>query len=93
MSKIYGPPSAPWVDDGEDTVYPLVLRRTADALADRLERRVKHLREDGVTTDDVYIEIRRQIASCALDDPIAASDLADLLLELMWSKENARRAV
>jgi hypothetical protein len=49
------------------------------------------LRSDSVTLDEVASEIRRMIATCALDDPLGASDMADLLLELMWAKENTRR--
>lgn len=87
-------PGAPWLEDeGEDTVYPLVLRRTADALADRLAARVARLRSDDVATDEVLMEIRKQMAACALDDPILAADLADLMIELVWTKENALRAI
>ena len=86
-------PAPPWADIDESTVYPLVLRRSADALADRLEARVKRLRSDGVTSDMLNVEIRKQMAAAAIDDPIFASDLADLLLELVWCKENAQRAV
>lgn len=84
-------PSAPWADADEEDVYPLVLRRTADSLASKLELRVHMLRSDSVTLDEVASEIRRMIATCALDDPLGASDMADLLLELMWAKENTRR--
>ena len=84
--------SAPWADH-DDTVYPMRLRSAAEALADRLDARAAHLRSDDVTTDDVLMEIRRQIASCALDDVIRASDLAELMLDLVWSQEHAARAV
>jgi hypothetical protein len=39
------------------------------------------------------MEIRRQIAAAAMDDPIGAGDLAELLTELLMAKENAKRAV
>lgn len=80
-------PTAPWADEDE-TVYPFILHRTASVLADRLDRRSSLLRSETVTADDVILEIRRQIADCVLDDPIRASDLVELLLELLWSKEN-----
>lgn len=94
MPSRFPGPSASWLDDDDDaSVYPLVLRRTADALADRLEARVARLRDDNVSTDEVLLEIRRQMAACALDEPILAADLADLMIELVWTKENARRAI
>lgn len=86
-------PNAPWFDTDEDSVFPLVLRRTADALADRLAVRTESLRSDRVTIDEVCMEIRRQIAAAAMDDPIGAGDLAELLTELLMAKENAKRAV
>jgi len=89
-NSIFGP-TAPWVDD--DTVYPLVLRRTADTLADRLSLRAAKLREDPVDIDTVILEIRKQIAACALDDPIRASDLAEMLMELLLCRENAHRDI
>lgn len=91
--KSYGPPSAPWIDDEDESVYPLVLRRTADVLVEKLVYRIQALRRDEVTADDVIVEIRRQIATSALDDPLGAGDLAEMLLELIQAKENARRAV
>jgi len=81
------------MDDDDETVFPLVLRRTADVLADRLEQRLRVLRQDTVTTDEVIAEIRRHIAAGALDDPIGVGDLAELLVELITTKENTHRAV
>jgi hypothetical protein len=87
-------PTAPWIDDSEgDTVYPMLLRSAAEALADRLEVRVALLRSPAASTDEVLMEIRRQVATCALDDPILASDLAELMLELLHSREHAKRAM
>ena len=62
-------------------------------LADRLTVRVRRLRSDEVNADEVLMEIRQQMAACALDDPIRAADLADLMIELVWSKENTHRAI
>ena len=89
----YGPPGAPWVEEQEESVFPLVLRRTADVLLDRLEQRMITLRQEPLDTDKVILEIRRAIAASAIDDPIGASDLAELLVELLQSKENTRRMV
>lgn len=91
--KSLRPPGAPWYDDDESSVYPLVLRRTADDLADRLEQRIALLRRSDVTADDVCMEIRRQIGAAAIDDPLGAGVLAELLLELLAAKENSRRVV
>ena len=93
MKVTYGPPSAPWVDEDEESVYPLVLRRTADVLVERLEQRIQRLRQEPVDVDVVTIEIRRLIAASAIDDPIGASDLAELLVELFHAKENAKRVL
>lgn len=82
------------MDDGDgETVFPMLQRRTADALADRLEARVALLRSDEVPTEEVLLEIRRQIATCALDEPIVAADLAELMVELVHAREHAQRAV
>lgn len=90
MKKSYGPPGAPWVDEDEASVFPLVLRRTADVLADQLESRLRMLKRADVTADQVMLEIRRQIAACAIDEPMGAGLLSELLLELLTAKENAR---
>lgn len=93
MKNSYGPPTAPWYEGDEESVFPLVLRRSADVLADRLEARVAMLRRADVTTDDVCMEIRRHIASASIDDPLAAGIYADLLLELLAARENSKRAL
>lgn len=87
----YGPPGAPWVEDDDESVYPLVLRRSADVLVERLEQRISILRREPMDVDVVTIEMRRLIAASAIDDPIGASDLVDMLLELLRAKENAKR--
>ena len=89
----YGPPGAPWVEEQEESVYPLVLRRTADVLLDRLEKRMIALRQEHLNADNVVLEIRKGIADAAIDDPIGASDLAELLVELLHAKENTRRSI
>jgi hypothetical protein len=91
-NRAYGP-HAPWSEDPDESIFPIVLRRTADILADRLDHRASVLRNERVTTDEVCMEIRRQIAAAAMDDPIGAGDLAELLTELLMSRENVRRAV
>ena len=85
-------PGVPWLDEDE-TIYSMVLRRTADALADRLEAQARQLRSDAVTTDEVFEAIRKQMAACSIDDPLLTADLAELMLELLYAKEHSARAV
>lgn len=86
-------PSPRWLDDEDDgpSVLSLVLRRTSDTLASSLELRANRLRADEVTVEEVIVEIRKQIAACAIDDPIGAGDLSELMLELVRVRENAIR--
>ena len=91
VRRTSGAPTAPWHEEDEESVFTLVLRRTADQLARRLQERRSLLLSIDVTTEDVIVEIRRQIAASAIDDPIGAADLSELLLELVRSKENANR--
>jgi hypothetical protein len=76
--------TAPWANDAMDDDED-VLRRIADTLAHRLNQRLETLREP--SADDVILEIRRQIADCAFDDPIRASDLAGFILEVLSRRE------
>jgi hypothetical protein len=85
-------PGVPWLDEDE-TVYSMVLRRTADTLAERLEVQAARLRDDSVTTDEVFEAIKKQMAACAVDDPLLTADLAELMLELIYAKEHSARAV
>lgn len=92
MNNNFGPPGAPWIDD-EESVYPLVLRRTMEVLVGKLEQRIAILQREPINVDTITIEIRRLIAASAIDDPLGAGDLAELLVELIHAKENAKRAV
>jgi hypothetical protein len=79
--------SAPWVDDKEVT-YDHVLREVADHLRKSLTERIAKLDLTDVSTDDVVIEMRRQVAECAVDGNLMR---AGELSEATWDLIQYRR--
>lgn len=84
-------PPAPWMLDEEDEyLYQQTLSAAADLLQKHLERRIALLAEDGI--DEVLLEIRKQMAECAVEGDITRSgDLGDLVMDIVASKAHARR--
>lgn len=84
-------PPAPWMLDEEDEyLYQQTLSAAADLLRKHLERRIALLAEDGI--DEVLLEIRKQMAECAVEGDITRSgDLGDLVMDIVASKAHARR--
>lgn len=80
--------SAPWIDEDEAT-YEHVQRQVADFLRGRLLRRASALNTTDLYVEEIAIEIRRQMAECAVDgDLVRASDLAEGLLSLLSLKDD-----
>ena len=82
--------SAPWVDEDEAT-YEHVQRQVADFLRGRLLRRASALNTTDLNTEDITLEVRRQMAECAVDgDLVLVSDLAEGLLALLGLRDDRR---
>jgi hypothetical protein len=80
--------SAPWVDDSE-TNLDHVKREIADYLRTRLEARVALLNQTEVSTEEVTTELRRQMASCAVDgNLVLAADLGEATWDLLRYRES-----
>lgn len=86
-------PIAPWVEDeGDCVVFSHVKRRIAEALIRRLKARIDRIDVDSPDVDDLLHEMRRQTSAAGVDgDFTAATDLAELALELVLTAENAKR--
>lgn len=83
-------PTAAWMDE-EDIVYSHVLRRSAEALKQRLQQRIDDLDHADLTAEQVLGEIQRQVSEAGVDGHLTrASDLSDLAIELVMAKEHNR---
>lgn len=82
--------SAPWIDEDEAS-YVHIQRQVADFLRGRLTARIRTLNSSDLNTEDVSIEIRRQMAECAVDgNLVLVSDLSDSLLALLGLRDDRR---
>jgi hypothetical protein len=81
--------SAPWVDDEEST-YEHVKHEMAAFLRTRLQARIALLDRTDLTTQEVIIELRRQMAGCAVDGNLMfAHELGEATWDLLQYKESA----
>ena len=64
--------SAKWVDD-DDATYAHVKREAAEKLRAALLRRVEVLDQVDASTEDILLEMRRQMAACAVDGNLMLS--------------------
>lgn len=80
--------SAPWVDDGESTFHH-AKHQVADYLRKRLTARLELLERTDLATEDVAMELRRQMAACAVDgNLILASDLGEATWDLLQYRDS-----
>jgi hypothetical protein len=80
--------SAPWVDDAE-TTYAHTRRQVADHLRAKLLDRIAVLDQTEVSTEEVTVELRRQMAACAVDgNLLLASDLGEAVWDLLQWRES-----
>ncbi|MAH47444.1 hypothetical protein CMI37_16590 [Candidatus Pacearchaeota archaeon] len=80
--------SASWVDDQEVT-FEHVKRQVADHLRKRLQARLALLGQIDLSTQDVAMELRRQMAACAVDGNLMlASDLGDATWDLLQYRQS-----
>lgn len=84
-------PMAPWMlDEGDEYLYQQAVSAASDHLRKRLEQRLASLEAE--VTDDVLLEIRRQMAECAVEGDVTRSgDLGDFVMDIVASKAHARR--
>jgi len=84
--------SAPWVEDEEDVEsYGHVLRHVAEYLRARLQVRLHALDLEGVGTDAVVLELRRQMAECAVDGNLmVASEIGEATWSLLEHKDGTK---
>lgn len=88
MSRSFLGPSPSWEE--EDVVYEHAVSRAGDLLRRRLLARVAAL--ESVPLDGLVLEIRCQVAESAVTGHLsAASDLNDLLMELLTAREHMTR--
>jgi len=81
-------PSSAW-DEDEDTTYNHVRRQVADFLQGRLRERLLHLNSMDITTEHVLVELRRQMAECAVDGNLMlASEISESIWNLLQYKES-----
>ena len=80
--------SAPWIDEQEAS-YDHIRREVAGFLRDRLRSRIASLNSSELATEDVVLEMRRQMAECAVDSNfVLVSDLSEGLLALLAARED-----
>jgi hypothetical protein len=80
--------SANWVDDDEAT-YEHVKRQVADYLRERLQARTAALDRSELTTNEIVVELKRQMAECAVDgDLVLAADLGEATWSLLQYRES-----
>lgn len=82
--------TAPWMTDSDDQyVYPQTRHMAAEQLRRALEARLAALLTADI--DSVMLEIRKQIAECAVSGDITrAGDLGEVALDLLAAREHAR---
>lgn len=93
-STFYGP-AALWLPEGEseDIALQYALEEAKTRLKVQLQRRIQFLSRSDVTLDDLLMEIRRQIAACAVDGHITeAGDLQEVALAVVEIYHQSRRA-
>ena len=73
--------SAPWLDD-EEVTSAHVRRQIANTLRDRLRERTAILNNAQVSTDDLLLEIRRQVSDLNMGGNLMA---AAETLEMVWT--------
>jgi hypothetical protein len=79
------------VDEEDEYVFPHTVNLAVDALRKSLEARLQAL-EGTEDVEVVLVEIRRQVAECAVNGDITrAGDLSELALDLVAAREHARR--
>lgn len=84
-------PMASWIQEDDDPIFQYAFEEAKLALRRQLERRLSNL-EDSSTVDDLLLEIRRQIADCAVDGRITeAADLQELALALVEAYHQRKR--
>ena len=82
--------SASWVDD-EEATYEHTKREVSEYLRQRLMARADLLSRVDVSTEQVTIELRRQMAECAVDGNLMLStELGEATWELLRFREGSR---
>lgn len=86
-------PAAPWMKGDEDAyVYEYVRTEVSNFLAARLRARLAAIEDENAPLDVFIMELRRQIAACAVDGDVGTtSEMSDMVWDLVQARENTRR--
>jgi hypothetical protein len=78
------------LEEEEEYIFEHVRQGVIDTLRRRLQARISALDGDGL--DHIWLEVRRQVAAAAVEgNTTAAVDLHELFVELLATKEHARK--
>jgi hypothetical protein len=91
--RSYLGPSAEWVDDAEVT-FEHSKRQLADFLIQRLMVRVGALKAIDLPTELISVELRRQMAECAVDgNLLLGGELSEATWALLSQRESKESKV
>jgi hypothetical protein len=85
MAQGFFGPTASWLlEDGDESVFSLVVRRVADQLAARLRQRLLVLECENLEIDPILAELHRQMAELVAEGYLAeAGAMAETVTELV----------
>jgi len=86
----YRGPTAPWADDDEDEILPLVVQRCKEFIVNYYVGRIETVKSLDTTGEDLKLELQKLLAACAVNDPVFAYYVVSMLEDLLHAEENAR---